>query len=169
MAVEAAVRRQERGSLFARLRLGGEPSRRESNSPKPLGGTPGGVQVFGHYGSRGSSAHGSALAMGGITAQRSGGSQQLDAMTEQLEAVTACMRDEQQARVAAEAELVGVREQLSQVMRHLGETERKRKEEASTLAALRGLLEQLQGENSGLKEQNNHLVAQLRPFVSARD
>jgi hypothetical protein len=91
--------------------------------------------------------------------------QGLEAMSEQLEAVTSCMRDEQQARCAAEAELASVREQLQSLLRHLSETERVRKEEAGTLAGMRGLLEQLQRENRGLKEQNASLVEQCRTLM----
>ena len=94
--------------------------------------------------------------------------QQLDAMSEQLQAVTSCMRDEQQARCAAETELASAREQVQSLLRHLSETERVRKEEAGTLAGLRGLLEQLQGENRGLKEQNARLVDQCRTLMEAQ-
>ena len=88
--------------------------------------------------------------------------QQLDAMSEQLEAVTSCMRVEQQARVAAEAQLAEAREQMQGLLKHLNETEKARKEEAQTMSALRGLLEQIQCENQGLKEQNASLVSQCR-------
>ena len=122
------VRRQERGSLFARLRLGG-------GSPEPKPPTP---DMVGQM------------------------NQQLEAMSEQLEAVTSCMRVEQQARCAAESQLAETREQVQGLLKHLSETEKARKEEASTLAALRGLLEQIQVENTGLKEQNASLVSECR-------
>ena len=86
-------------------------------------------------------------------------------MSEQLEAVASCMRVEQQARCAAEAQLAETREQVQGLLKHLSETERARKEEAGTLAALRGLLEQIQGENRGLKEQNASLVEQCRQLT----
>ena len=47
-------------------------------------------------------------------------------------------------------------------------TEAARKEDAQALVALRGLLEQIQGENTGLKEQNAQLVEQCRT-LSGRD
>lgn len=122
------VIRQERGSLFSRLRLGG-------GSPE------------------------AAAAPARPTSQQL---QQLDAMSEQLEAVTSCMRVEQQARVAAEAQLAEAREQMQGLLKHLNETEKARKEEAQTMSALRGLLEQIQCENQGLKEQNASLVSQCR-------
>ena len=88
--------------------------------------------------------------------------QQLEAMSEQLEAVASCMRVEQQARCAAEEQLAETRTQVQGLLQHLNETEKARKEEAQTLSALRGLLEQIQRENQGLKEQNASLVAQCR-------
>ena len=51
--------------------------------------------------------------------------------------------------------------------RQMGETERARQEEARVLTALRGLLEQIQSENKGLKQQNASLLAQLRPLLGA--
>jgi len=128
-----AVRRQDRGSLFARLRLGGAPE----------------------DGTGGASDRPSADRI----------PQQLQAMSEQLEAVTSVMKVEQQARVAAEAQLEETREQVQGLLKHLHEMEKARREEASTLGALRGLLNQLQGENAGLKEQNANLVAQCRSFM----
>ena len=94
--------------------------------------------------------------------------QALEAMSEQLESITACMKVEQQARCQAEAELQEAREQCQGLLRHLTETERVRKEEAQSMAHLRKLLEQLQAENKGLKSKNEQLASQLRPLLSAR-
>lgn len=149
-----AVRRQERGSLFARLRLGGADETVASGGAFSKGTFE--ALSSGYASSHGPSAAGRAH------------SQQLEAMSEQLQAVTACMREEQKARITAEAQLTEANEQMGGLMRHLSETERARKEEAQTLAALRGLLEQLQVENRGLKDQNEKLVQELRPLISAR-
>ena len=105
-----------------------------------------------------------AAAKRGDTAQM----QQLEAVTGQLEAVTSCVREEQQARCRAEAELESAREQIQSLLRHLSETERVRKEEATTLAGMRGLLSQLEGENKGLKEQNASLVEQCRRLMEGQ-
>lgn len=175
-----AARRKERGSLFARLRLGEvaspEPSYKQP-AGSPAKATPGGMQVFGNFGGgfsggggltglfggNADKGHGAAAYGAGSTAQ-----QQLEAMSEQLEAVTACMCEEQRARMRAESDLRESREAHEGLVRQLGETERMRREEATTLAALRGLLEQIQGENHGLKDQNATLLRELRPLVSAR-
>ena len=134
-----AVARRERGSLFSRLRLGGgdEEAREEAS------------------------------AAGAASVPGSGHGQQLEAMSEQLEAVTSCMKDEQRARIAAEAELEASREQVRGLLKHLADLEKVRKGEAETLAALRGLLGQLQTENSGLKDQNAELVAQCRTLMGS--
>ena len=131
--------RRERGSLFSRLRLGG-------------GGEEAGEEAA-------------------VAARNDGGAdgsmvpQQLEAMSDQLEAVTACMKVEQQARVAAETQLLAAREQVQGLLKHLNEMEKVRRDEADTLSALRGLLGQIQSENAGLKEQNANLVAQCRSLM----
>ena len=98
--------------------------------------------------------------------------QQLEAMSEQLEAVTQCMKVEQQARVAAETSLAEAREQAAGLLQHLHEMEKARREEAGEkgrteeeLAALRGLLGQIQQENAGLKEANANLLGQCRSLM----
>lgn len=144
---KSGARRVERGSLFARLRLGSAQRQEdEEASTEPIGSEPNGSEQ---------------------QLDQSAPVQQLEAMSEQLEAVTACMRVEQQARCAAEAELEDMREQVGGLRKHLAETERVRKEEACTLSGLRGLLEQLQRENAVLKEQNASLVGQCRSFMAA--
>ena len=86
-------------------------------------------------------------------------------MAEQLEAVTACMKVEQQARVAAEGQLEQTREQVQGLLAHLHEMEKARCDEASTLTALRNLLAQIQAENAGLKDQNASLAGQCRSLM----
>ena len=159
----------ERGSLFARLRLGGDSTRRKSTSPpggsSSNGGNtppPGGMQVFGK------GKHGGMMTSHGNNGDGMQSQQALEAMSEQLESITACMKVEQQARCQAEAELQEAREQCQGLLRHLTETERVRKEEAQSMAHLRKLLEQLQAENKGLKSKNEQLASQLRPLLSAR-
>ena len=66
------------------------------------------------------------------------------------------------------AELAQAREQAQALLKQLSATEAARKEDAQALVALRGLLEQIQGENTGLKEQNAQLVEQCRT-LSGRD
>ena len=88
--------------------------------------------------------------------------QRLEAMSEQLDAVTTCMRSEQQARVESERKAVQLRERVRQL-------EAERDEEKSAHASLRGLLVQLQAENTGLKDQNEQLAQDCRALLSHRD
>jgi len=130
-----AVRRQERGSLFSRMHFGGGSSSAEAPAPAAAPPPPAQHEL------------------------------NMEAMSEQLAAVTSCMQTEMQARVAAEAQLEGTREQVQGLLKHLHEMETVRQEEAATLAALRGLLAQIQGENAGLKEQNAALLGQCRSLT----
>lgn len=51
---------------------------------------------------------------------------------------------------------------MSSLLKHISELETVRHDEASTMAALHGLLAQIQEENAKLKEQNASHVAELR-------
>ena len=161
------VRRVERGSLFARLRLGGQRSPEQSHDAAEAEDAK--EQTSAADGPEAAQQSASLFGGGffGGGAEGTGAQQQLEAMSEQLEAVTACMRVEQQARCAAETQLEEAREQLQSVLKHLASVEAIRKEEASTLSGLRGLLGQLQSENDRLKEQNGSLVAQCRSYVAS--
>eukprot|EP00900_Chrysochromulina_parva_P003813 jgi/Chrpa1/13432/Chrysochromulina_OHIO_Genome00020876-RA len=94
--------------------------------------------------------------------------QQLEALSGQLEEVTSCMKVEMQARVAAEKQLEETRGQVQGLLQHLHEMETTRREEASTLVALRGLLAQIQSENASLKEQNASLSGQCRSLMAGQ-
>jgi len=148
-ARKPAVRRQERGSLFARLRLGGGESTSASSSAGESDGAHEAEQQW----------------QPSVPDMSRAMPQQMEAMSEQLEAVTSCMRVEQQARVAAEGKLNEARAQVQGLLEHLEEVEKARSEEGATLAALRGLLSQIQGENAGLKEQNASLLSQCRSLM----
>ena len=83
-------------------------------------------------------------------------------MTEQLEAVTSCMRAEQHARVAAEEKLAAAEAASAAMVTQLGALHRARADSDATLANMQSLLSQLQKENTGLKSQNTALAAELR-------
>ena len=91
--------------------------------------------------------------------------QRLEAMSEQLGAVTACMRSEQQARCEAEAELARVKEMLEGACRELKRVEDERDAEKVQSTSLRGLLVKLQAENKGLKETNSQLAQDCRALL----